>query len=167
MGKKPVISVIMGSDSDLDIMKEAVGVLKEFGIPHEVKVLSAHRSPEMTSMYAKKAEDKGIKVIIAGAGGAAHLAGVVASHTTLPVIGVPMDTKALKGIDSLLSTVQMPSGIPVATLAIGKAGAKNAGLLAAEILGLNDKAIKNKLKAFKKKLVNQVKEKNRKVSKSI
>ncbi|MCQ9207216.1 MAG: 5-(carboxyamino)imidazole ribonucleotide mutase [Omnitrophica bacterium] len=163
MTKKPEVAVIMGSDSDLDTMKDATVLLKEFGIGHEVKILSAHRSPALTSEYAKKAEKKGIKVIIAGAGGAAHLAGVVASHTTLPVIGVPMDTKALKGIDSLLSTVQMPSGIPVATVAIGKAGAKNAGILAAQILGIGNPVLRKKLKAYKNKLVNTVKAKNEKL----
>ena len=161
MAKKPVVSIIMGSDSDLEAMTEAVKVLKKFNIPQEVKILSAHRSPELTSVFAKKAESRGIKVIIAGAGGAAHLAGVVASLTTLPVIGVPMETKALKGIDSLLSTVQMPSGIPVATVAIGKTGAKNAGILAAEILGITDSRIKAKLKVHKKELVETVKAKNK------
>ena len=117
----------------------------------------------MTSDFAKKARARGIKLIIAGAGGAAHLAGVIASHTTVPVIGVPMDTKALKGIDSLLSTVQMPSGVPVATVAIGKTGAKNAGVLAAEILGLEDKALESKLETFKNKLVSSVKAKNKKL----
>ncbi|MFC1576604.1 5-(carboxyamino)imidazole ribonucleotide mutase [Candidatus Omnitrophota bacterium] len=164
MTKKPEIVVMMGSDSDLDTMNEGVRILKEFGISHEVKILSAHRSPEMTAKYARSAEKRGIKVIIAGAGGAAHLAGVVASLTTLPVIGVPMETKALKGIDSLLSTVQMPAGIPVATLAIGKAGAKNAAILAVEILALGDKRLKSKLVAHKKKLVNSVKAKNKKLN---
>ena len=165
MSRKPEVSVIMGSDSDLDAMRETTNLLREFGISHEVKILSAHRSPKMTSKFAEEAEEKGIKVIIAGAGGAAHLAGVVASHTTLPVIGVPMDTKALKGIDSLLSTVQMPSGIPVATVAIGKTGAKNAAILAAEILGTNNTEMRKKLKAHKRKLVNTVKKKNKRLSK--
>ena len=137
----------MGSDSDLETMKETI--------------LSAHRSPDMASDFAKGAAKKDTKVIIAAAGGAAHLAGVIASHTTLPVIGVPMDTKALKGIDSLLSTVQMPAGIPVATVAIGKAGAKNAAILAAEILGINDDTLRKKLKAHKKELVATVKKKNK------
>ncbi len=158
------VSVIMGSDSDLDVMKETSKVLKGFGISHEVKILSAHRSPEITSAFAKNAAKRGIKVIIAGAGGAAHLAGVVASHTTLPVIGVPMDTKSLKGIDSLLSTVQMPSGVPVATVAIGRTGAKNAAILAAEILGLNHSGLRKKLEIHKKKLINSVKEKNKKLA---
>lgn len=161
--KKPLVSVIMGSDSDLDTMSEAVKTLGDFGIPCEVKVLSAHRSPKLTSDFAEKAEKKGIKIIIAGAGGAAHLAGVVASLTTLPVIGVPMETKALKGIDSLLSTVQMPSGIPVATVAIGKAGAKNAAILAAEILGVASSVMQKKLKNHKRKLVSSVKAKNKRL----
>ena len=161
MTGKAEVAVIMGSDSDLDTMTETTRLLEEFGIPYEVKILSAHRSPRMTSDFAEKASERGIKVIIAGAGGAAHLAGVVASHTTLPVIGVPMETKALKGIDSLLSTVQMPAGIPVATVAIGKAGAKNAAILAAEILGINDDTLRNKLKTHKKELVTTVKKKNK------
>ncbi len=161
--KKPQVAVIMGSDSDLDVMKETAHLLKEFDIPYKIKILSAHRSPLMTSDFAKAAEKNGIKVIIAGAGGAAHLAGVIASHTTLPVIGVPMDTKALKGIDSLLSIVQMPSGIPVATMAIGKAGAKNAAVLAAEILGVSNAVLAKKLKTFKEKLVDTVKKKNKKL----
>ena len=163
MKHKREVAVIMGSDSDLNVMKETMHLLKEFDVPYEVKILSAHRSPQMTSDFAKRAEKKGIKVIIAGAGGAAHLAGVVASHTILPVIGVPMETKALKGIDSLLSTVQMPGGIPVATVAIGKAGAKNAAILAAEILGINNAALRKKLKTLKKKLVDTVKKKNKKL----
>ncbi len=163
MKHKREVAVIMGSDSDLNVMKETMHLLKEFDVPYEVKILSAHRSPQMTSDFAKRAEKKGIKVLIAGAGGAAHLAGVVASHTILPVIGVPMETKALKGIDSLLSTVQMPGGIPVATVAIGKAGAKNAAILAAEILGINNNALRKKLKTLKKKLVDTVKKKNKKL----
>jgi phosphoribosylaminoimidazole carboxylase PurE protein len=161
--KKARVAVIMGSDSDLGVMKETMNILREFGIAYEVKILSAHRSPDITSAFAKTAEKKGIKVIIAAAGGAAHLAGVVASHTILPVIGVPIETKALKGIDSLLSTVQMPSGVPVASLAIGRAGAKNAAILTAEILGISDKALKKKLMAHKKKLVVAIKKKNRKL----
>ena len=161
MSKKPIVSIIMGSDSDLAVMKESSLVLKDFGIAHEVKILSAHRSPELTSVFAKKCAGRGIKIIIAGAGGAAHLAGVVASLTTIPVIGVPMDTKALKGIDSLLSIVQMPSGIPVATVAIGKTGAKNAAILAVEILSIADPALSKKLSLHKKSLVKSVKEKNK------
>ncbi len=162
MKKKPQVSIVMGSDSDLPVMKEASAVLREFSIPHEVRILSAHRSPDMTSVFAKGARKKGIKVIIAGAGGAAHLAGVIASHTTLPVIGVPMETK-LDGIDSLLSTVQMPSGVPVATVSIGKAGAVNAAILAAQIIGANNAAIGKKVGTYKKKLVRKIREKNRKL----
>ena len=164
MKKKPQVSVIMGSDTDMGVMEETMHLLIEFGVPYETRILSAHRSPKMTSDFAKGAGKKGIKVIIAGAGGAAHLAGVIASHTALPVIGVPMDTKALKGIDSLLSTVQMPSGIPVATVAIGKAGAKNAAILAAEILGITNLALRKKLKKFKKKLMAAVKAKNKQLT---
>lgn len=132
--ERPLVGVIMGSDSDLPVMKEAAGLLEEFGIPHEVRVVSAHRAPELAYAYAKGARKRGLEVLIAGAGGAAHLAGVTAALTTLPVIGVPIETKALGGLDSLLSTVQMPSGVPVATVGIG--GAKNAALLAARILAL-------------------------------
>lgn len=161
MSKKPKVAVIMGSDSDLEAMNEAANILKEYGVDCEVKILSAHRSPDDTAEFAKNARKNGFSVIIAGAGGAAHLAGVVASHTTLPVIGVPMESKELKGIDSLLSTVQMPSGVPVATVAIGKTGAKNAGILALEILGVADKAIEKKLINLKSKLVESVRSKNR------
>ena len=133
---KPQVSIVMGSDSDLDIMREAAKALEDFGIAYEIDVTSAHRSPERTADFARKAAGRGIRVIIAGAGGAAHLAGVIAAHTTLPVIGVPIPSTPLNGMDSLLATVQMPAGIPVATVAIGKAGATNAGILAAQILGL-------------------------------
>ena len=158
--KKPIVSIIMGSDSDLLCMEKACEILKSFGIEYEVKILSAHRTPEDAATFAKNAQKRGIKVIIAGAGGAAHLAGVVASFTTLPVIGVPMESKALKGLDSLLSIVQMPSGIPVATVAIGDAGAKNAGILALQIIGVADKKISVKLEKFKKDLANSVRKKN-------
>jgi len=161
MAKKTLVSVIMGSDSDLPVMKDALGSLNKLGVSYEVKVLSAHRSPEDVARFARSAVRRGIKVIIAGAGGAAHLAGVVASLTTLPVIGVPMESKALKGIDSLFSTVQMPSGVPVATMAIGSAGAKNAGILAAQILGLSDKRLEGKLKIHKETLAESVRQKNR------
>jgi phosphoribosylaminoimidazole carboxylase PurE protein len=150
------IAIIMGSKSDLPVMSEAEKLLGDFGIEAEVKVLSAHRTPAATISYAGSAQAKGLKVIIAGAGGAAHLAGVIAAHTTLPVIGVPMETRHLKGIDSLFSTVQMPSGVPVATMAIGKSGAKNAAILAAQILALDDAKLQKKLQAFKKKLASAV-----------
>jgi len=159
---KPIVAIIMGSDSDLPTMSEASKVLEEYGVAHEVKILSAHRSPDDTMEFARTARKNGIKIIIAGAGGAAHLAGVVASHTTLPVIGVPMETKELGGLDSLLSTVQMPSGVPVATLAIGKSGAKNAAILALEILSLSDKGLEKKLDDLKKTLVEGVRKKNAK-----
>jgi phosphoribosylaminoimidazole carboxylase PurE protein len=162
MKKKPLISIVMGSDSDMPVMKEAAAILKQFRLSHEIKILSAHRSPDKTADFAKNARDKGIKVIIAGAGGAAHLAGVIASHTTLPVIGVPMESK-LDGMDSLLSTVQMPSGVPVATVAIGKAGAVNAGILAAQIVGVADKTVEKKIAAYKKELVKKIEQKNRKI----
>src|ERR1700692_4095203 len=141
---KPLVSIVMGSDSDLEIMREAGKSLEDFGIPYEIDVTSAHRSPDRTADYARKAADRGIRVIIAGAGGAAHLAGVIAAHTTLPVIGVPISATSLNGLDSLLATVQMPAGIPVATVAIGKPGATNAGILGAEILGVEEKSKKLK-----------------------
>lgn len=160
---KVLVSIVMGSDSDLEIMREAAKSLEEFGIGYEIDVTSAHRSPDRTAEYAKKAADRGIRVIIAGAGGAAHLAGVIAAHTTLPVIGVPIPSTSLNGMDSLLATVQMPAGIPVATVAIGKPGATNAGILAAQILGLSTVGIAKKLEAHKEKLANSVDEKSRKL----
>lgn len=144
------ISVIMGSASDLETLQEAIKFLKEFKVGFEVKVLSAHRTPKELTVYVESAERKGIKVFITAAGGAAALAGVVAAHTTLPVIGIPIETKSLKGLDSLLSTVQMPAGIPVATMSIGKAGAKNAAIFALEILATGDKQIAQKLARHKK-----------------
>jgi len=164
MNKKPLVSIVMGSDSDMPVMREASVILDKFGVSHEVKIFSAHRSPDKTASFAKTAKKRGIKVIIAGAGGAAHLAGVIAAHTILPVIGVPMETK-LDGIDSLLSTVQMPSGVPVATVAIGKAGAINAAVLAAEIIGISSSAVSKKLVAYKKELVRKIEAKNRKIKK--
>ncbi|MDP3730286.1 MAG: 5-(carboxyamino)imidazole ribonucleotide mutase [Candidatus Omnitrophota bacterium] len=161
MAKRAKVAVMMGSDSDLPTMNEAVKVLAEYGVGAEVRILSAHRSPDDTAKFARNARGRGISVIIAGAGGAAHLAGVAASHTTLPVIGVPMETKELKGIDSLLSTVQMPSGVPVATVAIGKIGAKNAGILALQILGITDRSIAKKLENLKRSLVESVRNKDR------
>ena len=158
---KPIVAVIMGSDSDLPVMNEATKILEENGVAYEVKILSAHRSPVDTSKFAKSARKSGFKVIIAGAGGAAHLAGVIASLTTIPVIGVPMETKELKGVDSLFSTVQMPSGVPVATVAIGKTGAKNAAILALEILSLCDKRLEKRLDELKASLVASVRNKNK------
>ncbi len=160
---KPLVSIVMGSDSDLEIMRESTKPLEEFGIAYEIDITSAHRSPHRTAEYAAKAAQRGIRVIIAGAGGAAHLAGVIAAHTTLPVIGVPMPSSSLGGMDALLATVQMPAGIPVATVAIGKAGATNAGILAAQILGVADAGVSNKLSAYKEKLSRGVEEKTRKL----
>jgi phosphoribosylaminoimidazole carboxylase PurE protein len=161
--KTPLVAIVMGSDSDLEIMREAAKVLEEFGIAHEIDIASAHRSPARTSAFARGAAGRGIKVIIAGAGGAAHLAGVIAAETTLPVIGVPIPSTPLNGLDSLLSTVQMPAGIPVATVAIGKAGAANAGILAAQMLGLSDAAIAKRLEQHKQKLAQAVEEKAKKI----
>src|SRR5436305_15296446 len=163
---KVLVSNVMGSDSDLEIMREAGKALDEFGIAYEMDVTSAHRSPDRTAEYARQAAGRGIKVIIAGAGGAAHLAGVIAAETTLPVIGVPIPSTPLNGMDSLLAIVQMPAGIPVATVAIGKAGATNAGILAAQMIGLSDPAIAEKLKQHKKKLADGVEEKSRKLQES-
>jgi phosphoribosylaminoimidazole carboxylase PurE protein len=154
---KKVISIIMGSQSDLETLQEAVNVLKEFKVGFDIRVLSAHRTPKDVASYVEAAPKKGIKVFIAAAGGAAALAGVVAAHTTLPVIGIPIETKSLWGLDSLLSTVQMPGGIPVASMAIGKAGAKNAALFALEILGTHDNAVRSKLAAYKKDMRAKIK----------
>ncbi len=154
MKKKPLISVIMGSKSDWPTMKHATRILEEFKIPHEVKIVSAHRTPKRMSSFANSAEKRGIKIIISGAGGAAHLPGMTASHTNIPVLGVPIKSKQLDGIDSLLSIAQMPKGIPVGTLAIGEAGAANAALLAISILGLSNKAINAK---YSKWRLNQTK----------
>ncbi len=146
---KPLVGVVMGSRSDWETMKHADEVLNRFGVPHECRVLSAHRSPTLTSAYALAAERRGLEVIIAAAGGAAHLAGVLAAHTLVPVLGVPMESASLKGIDSLLSTVQMPGGVPVGTLGIGKPGATNAALLAVAILARGDASLKAKLRRFR------------------
>ena len=163
---KPLVSIVMGSDSDLEIMREAGKALDEFGIAYEIDVTSAHRSPDRTAEYARKAAGRGVRVIIAGAGGAAHLAGVIAAHTTLPVIGVPIPSTSLQGMDSLLATVQMPAGIPVATVAIGKAGATNAAILAVQILALGDPELAKKMTAHKERLAKGVEEKSRKLQES-
>jgi 5-(carboxyamino)imidazole ribonucleotide mutase len=151
----PLVGILMGSKSDWDAMKQASDILTEFGVPHESRVLSAHRTPALTSEYASSAASRGMQVIIAGAGGAAHLAGVVAAHTVLPVIGVPMQS-ALNGLDSLLSTAQMPKGIPVATVAIGPSGAANAGLLAVAILATSRPDLRAKLERYREKLADAV-----------
>ena len=160
---KPLVGILMGSDSDLSVMEEASKVLEKFGVSHEVIVSSAHRSPERTRKYVVGASKRGIKILIAGAGAAAHLAGVVAAETTLPVIGVPIGSSALNGLDALLSTAQMPGGVSVAGMAIGKAGAKNAGILAIQILALNDKNLHKKLLQFKKDQAKAVEQKSRKL----
>ena len=159
---KPVVGILMGSDSDLSIMQDAAKTLEDFGVSYEIKVLSAHRSPAKTQEFVSSAKTNGFRIIIASAGLAAHLAGVVAAHTTLPVIGVPIKSGSLDGLDSLLSTVQMPPGIPVATVAIN--GAKNAGILAVEILALNDEALSRKLEDHKKRLEKTVLEKSEKLA---
>lgn len=160
---KPLVSIVMGSDSDLEIMQEAGKSLEGFGVAYEIDVTSAHRSPDRTAEYARNAAGRGIRVIIAGAGGAAHLAGVIAAHTTLPVIGVPISATSLNGMDSLLATVQMPAGIPVATVAIGKPGATNAGILAAQILALSEAGVAKKMAEHKEKLARGVEEKSKKL----
>src|SRR3984885_3495650 len=149
MEAQPLVAVIMGSKSDWETMRHATETLAKFGVSHEARVLSAHRSPQLTAEYASTAEERGLEVIIAAAGGAAHLAGVIAAHTILPVLGVPMESQSLKGLDSLLSTVQMPGGIPVGTLAIGKPGATNAALLAVAILASKRPELREKLRVFR------------------
>ena len=159
---KPMVGIIMGSDSDLPVMKEAADILKEFDIPFEIKIVSAHRTPKYMAEYGSSAHERGIKVIIAGAGGAAHLPGMTAAHSPLPVIGVPVKSKSLDGLDSLLSIVQMPGGVPVATVGINQA--KNAGLLAVQIIAANDKGLTDKVKSYKKNLENISLQKNKKIS---
>jgi 5-(carboxyamino)imidazole ribonucleotide mutase len=147
----PLVAVIMGSSSDWETVRHAVEMLEKFGVPSEHRIVSAHRTPDLLAQFGRAAADRGIRVIIAAAGGAAHLPGMIAAHTWLPVLGVPILTKALKGIDSLLSIMQMPAGIAVGTLAIGEAGARNAGLLAASIIGLNDAKVRTRVEAFRRK----------------
>ncbi len=157
----PLVGILMGSDSDLPTMQEAVKLLQEFGVPHEIHICSAHRTPERLARYARQAERRGLRVLIAGAGGAAHLAGVLAAHLTLPVIGIPMESGPLGGLDALLSTVQMPGGIPVATVAIGRAGARNAALVAVEILALSDPALRRRLREHRARMAAEVAAKDR------
>ena len=157
------VGIVMGSDSDLGVMNEAAAILKKFEIPFEMTVASAHRSPERAAHWAATARERDLGVIIAGAGHAAHLAGVMAAHTPLPVIGVPIDSSALQGLDALFSTVQMPPGIPVATMAVGKPGARNAGIFAAQILATSDPALMEKLVAFKQEMATKVEEKAQKL----
>jgi phosphoribosylamine--glycine ligase len=157
------VGIVMGSDSDLPVMQAAADFLHSMGITYEMSVNSAHRTPDAASAYAQNAASRGLQVIIAGAGMAAHLAGVLAAHTNIPIIGVPLDASPLNGLDALLSTVQMPPGVPVATMGIGRAGAKNAAVLAARILALHDKKLAAKLASFKKKMAKQVEDKNKKL----
>ena len=164
--KNVLVSIVMGSDSDLPVMEEAAEVLKEFGVSYEMTISSAHRTPDMTMEYAGGLESRGVKVVIADAGYSAHLAGVIAAKTIIPVIGVPLAGSPLKGFDALLSTGQMPGGIPVATVTIGKAGAKNAAILAVEILALSDSALTKKLHNYRKEMVGKVVDKNNKLKKS-
>jgi len=166
MNTTPLVSIVMGSDSDLEIMNEAAKILDEFGIAHEIDITSAHRSPARTSEYSRGLRARGVKVVIAGAGGAAHLAGVIAAETTLPVIAVPIPSTSLLGLDSLLAMVQMPAGIPVATVAIGKPGATNAGILAAQVIATADEHVAKQLDAYKKKLADGVEAKSRKLKES-
>jgi phosphoribosylaminoimidazole carboxylase PurE protein len=163
MAEKPLVGIVMGSDTDLPVMTEAALTLKKFGIPFEIEITSAHRSPVRTSEYARTAVERGLKAIIVGAGGAAHLAGVIAAETILPVIGVPMATTTLAGLDSLLSTVQMPGGVAVACTAIGKPGAINAGIFATQIIATSDPATAQKLLEHKEQLVRAVAEKSEKL----
>ncbi len=162
-GWSPVVGILMGSDSDLPTMQEAAKILEEFGVPFELRICSAHRTPERLVRYAREAEGRGLQVLIAGAGGAAHLAGALAGHVTLPVIGVPMESGPLNGLDALLSTVQMPGGVPVATVAIGRAGARNAALLAIQILALSDARLKGKLGDHRTRMAADVVAKDRQV----
>ena len=162
-----MVGVFIGSDSDYETVKEALEVLKEFGVSFFLEVSSAHRSPERTVKLVKSFEEKGVEVFIAVAGKAAHLAGIVAAHTVRPVIGVPVTSPALNGLDALLSTVQMPKGVPVATMGLGKSGAANAALLAVQILSLKEPALRERLKEYKKKMASQVEDKSRKIQQKI
>ena len=159
--KIPIVSIVMGSQSDWESVKPASKILEEFSIPHECKIISAHRTPDRHKTFAINAKKRGIKIILAAAGGAAHLAGVTAAHTSLPVLGIPMESK-LSGLDSLLSTVQMPSGVPVATFAVGNAGSKNAALFAIRVIALEDSLVANKLDQYIKKMEKEVPEKPKK-----
>ena len=158
------VGIVMGSDSDLEVLRETIKVLDDIGIPHEVVVASAHRTPEQTRRYATRAERRGIRVLIAGAGGAAALPGFLASLTPLPIIGVPINSTPLNGLDALLSMVQMPKGVPVATVAVGKWGAANAGILAAQILALSDANVRKRLAAFRKAMAAEVQQRSRRVA---
>lgn len=164
-GNRPLVGIVMGSDSDLEVMAETASSLDTFGIDYEMTIASAHRSPEKTRRYAKSARARGLEVIIAGAGGAAHLAGVLASHTVLPVIGVPIPSSPLGGLDSLLSTVQMPGGVAVATMAVGKPGARNAGIMAAQVLSLKYPEIRERLEKYRDQMEGEVEKKSEAIGK--
>jgi phosphoribosylaminoimidazole carboxylase PurE protein len=166
-GGSPQVGIVMGSDSDLSVMQGAAHVLKDFGVAFEITVASAHRSPQRAAQWASSAGERGIKIIIAGAGHAAHLAGAMAAHSRLPIIGVPIDSSCLQGLDALLATVQMPPGIPVATMAIGKSGAKNAGILAVQILALADDRLAAKLEKYRQNMAAEVEQKAKKLEDSI
>ncbi|MDY0042178.1 MAG: 5-(carboxyamino)imidazole ribonucleotide mutase [Desulforhabdus sp.] len=163
MKKNPLVGIVMGSDSDLPFMEEAFRVLESFGVDYEAHILSAHRSPQKTSQYAREAAGRGLRILIAGAGWAAHLAGVLAAETILPVVGVPMASSPLQGLDALYATVQMPPGVPVASMAIGKGGAHNAALFAVQILALQDSALADKFRRHKEKMTEQIAEKDQKL----
>jgi phosphoribosylamine---glycine ligase len=166
-GGSAQVGIVMGSDSDMGVMQSAADVLKDFGVAFEITVASAHRSPQRAAVWASTAPERGIKVIIAGAGHAAHLAGAMAAHTSLPIIGVPIDSSCLQGMDALLATVQMPPGIPVATMAIGKPGARNAGILAVQILALADAGLSKKLAEYKQDMAAKVEQKAKKLESAI
>ena len=159
----PLVAILMGSDTDLSVMQHTAAQLEKFGIPYEMEIVSAHRSPARTAEFARGAQGRGLKVLIAGAGHAAALAGALAAETTLPVIGVPLATSALSGFDALLSTAMLPAGVPVATMAVGEGGATNAAVLAAQMLALSDAALADKLRAFKQELIRKVQEKSDKM----
>ena len=161
------VGIVMGSDSDLSVMESASDVLKDFGVAFEITVASAHRSPQRAAEWASSARERGIQIIIAGAGHAAHLAGAMAAHTSLPIIGVPIDSSCLQGMDALLATVQMPPGVPVATMAIGKSGARNAGILAVQILALADPVLAERLDKYKQNMAAKVEQKAKKLENSI
>ncbi len=163
---KPKVAVVLGSDSDLQAVQGLIEIFSDFDVPYEISICSAHRSPDRTHRYAATLEERGIQVVVACAGGAAHLAGVVAAHTILPVIGVPMDSSPLQGLDALLSTSMMPAGVPVATMGIGKAGASNAAVLAAQILARSDPALAGRIKEYKKQLAERVEERDRELKKT-
>lgn len=164
--KNPLVAILMGSDSDRSVMEKAADILKEFEVAYEMRIASAHRSPRKVLQYAQEAEARGIKIIIAGAGGAAHLAGVLAAHTLLPVIGVPINSSPLGGLDAVLSTLQMPGGVPVATMALGAAGAKNAAFLALQILALSDERLARKLRKYRNLMAKEVESKDQALQKS-